>query len=504
MDTTNRRAALVFGSILVVAGVLFLFGQMFDFLDWGGMWPLINIGIGVLFFVAMFLGGKTTGPLAIPGAIFTAIGLITFVQNLTGAWGTWAYAWGLIVASVGAGLYIYGSWSDRPGAKEAGLNVGKVGLILFLVFGFIFEVIFTIFGSSPTGGTVFFPIAFAGVGLVLLVVRTVRLIRSPEQVSGDGRDLFWPVLMIGIGSLWTLVLLGWLSMSQAVSVLSLWPVLLIAVGLDIITGRRYPWVGALMGVVVVAGMFIFAFYGSQQGWTQRMNWANFGINLNQELSSGEIVKGSGTMTTEERQVSGFNRVVFSGFGDMEISQGETESLVITADDNLLPLITTQVRAGELEIGLKPGVRMLPVGTIHYQLVVKDLERLVVSGAGKVNVAALNTDQLKITNSGASGINLDNLQTSRLEAVLSGTGSITADGTADYLDVNISGAGGFNAADLHSQQAVVHISGLGSATVWVDEQLDASISGAGSINYYGNPVVKQKITGLGSIRKQGDK
>src|SRR5687767_1144824 len=56
----------------------------------------------------------------------------------------------------------------------------------------------------------------------------------------------------------------------------------------------------------------------------------------------KTVDGSGNVVVEQREVSGFSAVSMSGFGELIIQQTGKESLSITADDNLLPLLTSKV------------------------------------------------------------------------------------------------------------------------------------------------------------------
>ena len=49
----------------------------------------------------------------------------------------------------------------------------------------------------------------------------------------------------------------------------------------------------------------------------------------------DILDGSGDVISESREVSDFNRVVFGGVGELQLTQGDQESLTVTADDNLL-------------------------------------------------------------------------------------------------------------------------------------------------------------------------
>ncbi|MCJ7666613.1 MAG: DUF2807 domain-containing protein, partial [Actinobacteria bacterium] len=55
---------------------------------------------------------------------------------------------------------------------------------------------------------------------------------------------------------------------------------------------------------------------------------------------GEKIIGSGNVISEDRAVPGFSKISISGSGDLFIEQGDEESITITAEDNLIPLLTT--------------------------------------------------------------------------------------------------------------------------------------------------------------------
>ncbi|KAF0110053.1 MAG: hypothetical protein FD147_1928 [Chloroflexi bacterium] len=71
------------------------------------------------------------------------------------------------------------------------------------------------------------------------------------------RSLFWPILLVGVGIAWLLSNLGIIQPINIGSLLKLWPVLLIVLGLDILFSRRYPWVGALVGFLAIGGVIAF-------------------------------------------------------------------------------------------------------------------------------------------------------------------------------------------------------------------------------------------------------
>jgi len=65
------------------------------------------------------------------------------------------------------------------------------------------------------------------------------------------RSLFWPIVLIGVGLVWFLVNINAIPALNARGLLNLWPLLLIALGLDLIFGRKSPLVGLLIGLATV-------------------------------------------------------------------------------------------------------------------------------------------------------------------------------------------------------------------------------------------------------------
>jgi hypothetical protein len=221
-----------------------------------------------------------------------------------------------------------------------------------------------------------------------------------------------------------------------------------------------------------------------------------------------LVQGSGNIVTESRPVTNFDKISLSGAGDLNITQGDTESLTIEADDNLLPYIETTVQNGTLIIGLRDDVANVfafrPTRGIKYNVGVINLSQVLVSGAGNVNIPALKTTNLALRTTGAGNSNLADLEASNLTVDITGAGNIVLAGAVEMQEASLSGFGNYNAGDLSSTRANVSISGAGNATVWVTQSLDARISGAGSVTYYGSPQVTQSVSGVGTIRNGGEK
>ena len=191
--------------------------------------------------------------------------------------------------------------------------------------------------------------------------------------------------------------------------------------------------------------------------------------------------GSGQLATQSRQVSGFTSVELTGVGELSIDQTGTESLTVSAEDNLLPLLTSKVEGDTLILGKKPNNRIVTTKPITYTLTMKDITGLAVSGSGTINAPKLSTDALRIE--------------------ISGSGMITTAGNADDQSLEISGSGRYLADGLTTKTTTAEISGSGTASVVASDALDVKISGSGTLTYSGNPQVTQTVSGSGRLIKK---
>ena len=193
------------------------------------------------------------------------------------------------------------------------------------------------------------------------------------------------------------------------------------------------------------------------------------------------VTGSGRVITESRPVSGFHAVSLTGVGELFIDQTGSESLTLEADDNIMPLIITEVQNGVLVISFKNNTIPIRASGLKYSLTVKAIDQIGLSGAGTVDAQNLAADRLVIISSGA--------------------GKITTAGQVTDQQVELSGAGSYDGANLTSETTRVQVSGLGGATVRVNKTLDAEISGIGTVEYIGNPTVTRDISGAGTVKQR---
>jgi hypothetical protein len=203
-------------------------------------------------------------------------------------------------------------------------------------------------------------------------------------------------------------------------------------------------------------------------------WLLAGCGLNSVAGSGQVI-------TESRKVSDFQSVALDGNGELTIEQTGKESLTITADDNLLPLLTSDVNGTQLVLGTQARTSVSPSKPIVYKLEVGKLVEIAVTGNAVIVANGIVSDQLKIEASGST--------------------KMTLSGQAERQEISIAGSGDYQASELKSKDVRITITGSGNAVIAASEKLDVNITGSGSIEYIGDPVVTKSITGSGDVKKR---
>lgn len=216
------------------------------------------------------------------------------------------------------------------------------------------------------------------------------------------------------------------------------------------------------------------------------------------------VVGSGNIVQETRSVTGAAGVDLRGIANLSIDQGAPEELILETDDNLLPLILTEVQGGILVISKDPTVNLQPSqsqGTgIEANLTLSSIDSITLSGVGGITVPDMMTTQLELTQSGVGNIEIINLDAQILDVLISGLGDLSVAGQVvdQIITLTIGALGDYNAENLSSETVDVEIAGSGSATVRVSTTLNANITGRGSVFYRGSPIVDRTGNGTGSV------
>jgi hypothetical protein len=254
-----------------------------------------------------------------------------------------------------------------------------------------------------------------------------------------------------------------------------------------------------------------------------------------------VVRGSGRVIEEEREISDFTGVNLATFGNLYIETGDEEALRIEAEDNLIQYLETYVSGDTLEIKTREIVSPYPTRAVNFYLTVRGLDTIVVSGSGDVKAPNLKAERVLIIISGSGDVETGRLEADEVKTQVSGSGSLDITGSkvekqrviisgngdvnlgeldADIIKVKItgsgsldvsggeverqqvviSGSGDYEAKQLTSHEAKVHLNGNGSTTLNVRDSLEVNTSGSGNVEYIGNPTVEQIVTGSGDVER----
>lgn len=224
-------------------------------------------------------------------------------------------------------------------------------------------------------------------------------------------------------------------------------------------------------VCIVIGLCLANFFSSGR---LGLGLPSFSFNF------GGGVRGSGNTTTEKRNVAGFDSVEVSGVFQVDIVAGKDFSVEVQADDNIVPLVTTEVSGSTLHIGLDKRVNSR--GDMIVRITAPNIREVESSGVSKITASGIKNDAFTIKSSGAS--------------------KMTVAGETAKLSIDVSGAGKVDAEDLKAVDADVDASGACHVSLNVSGSLKTDASGASHITYTGDPkTVDNHQSGVGSVSKR---
>jgi hypothetical protein len=262
------------------------------------------------------------------------------------------------------------------------------------------------------------------------------------------------------------------------------------------------------------------------------------------LASGcgfQVVNGSGKIADETRTVSSFSSVSLVGIGDVYLTQGESESVRIEAEDNLIQYFDTSVQENTLRIGIKDqylGTTLRPTRPVKFYVSLPKIDAVTVAGSGNILAGSVRTDVFKISVLGSGKVTADDVTATNLEINLAGSGdvslgkvtatdlkltiagsgdlmvntlaadkinssstgsgNITLSGKVTEQTIVILGSGDYRAGSLNSKTASVRVTGSGSSQVSASSSLTVNILGSGDVAYSGSPKTNITIAGSGKV------
>ncbi|GGY77204.1 DUF2807 domain-containing protein [Cellvibrio zantedeschiae] len=228
-------------------------------------------------------------------------------------------------------------------------------------------------------------------------------------------------------------------------------------------------------------------------------------------------------------IKNVSEVVVGGGGRIRITQGDTETLRVEAEADVINRVSVDLSGNKLSLNVKrssgKGFSLFDFFShqndeVLYILQLKNLSYLGlsgasratlsdwvgknmavnVSGAGEINFANLSVDDLFVELTGASNAHTQSLTANKIKFELSGAANanIKAQSQTKFLQVGASGASNFRGKLLTVTQADVGASGASNIELNVTEFLKANASGASNVRYLGQPKLQSDSSGASHV------
>lgn len=213
------------------------------------------------------------------------------------------------------------------------------------------------------------------------------------------------------------------------------------------------------------------------------------------------ISGNGNVVEENRPVEPFSAIDIGGVLNVYLTQGDTESVTVEADENLLDLIIIENRGNTLRVHLKKGIDIKKAKEKNVYITLRSINELEVGGVVNVkSTNALTADEFDLDIGGVGNTDLE-LRCDRLNAQAEMVGNLTLRGEVREANIKNGGVGSLKAFDLKVDRLIIKNSGVGSAEVQAQDEISITSSGVGSVRYRGDAVVKELSTsGVGTVKK----
>ena len=238
------------------------------------------------------------------------------------------------------------------------------------------------------------------------------------------------------------------------------------------------WLAGLFMLISVSGKTIVD-AKNLRGETWEMSWS----------SNGEVVD-------EIRNYERFHAVDVSGNFNLTLKQDTIHDVLITANEELLPKIKTEVQNGVLYIS--SAVVLFNTRPITLTVSLDSISAITARGACDLkNVSTVTASNIAINLKGAVEADLNVEVTDVVKLDLTGATKIKMRGTTQTLRINATGAGDIAANELKAQYVDVSLTGAANAKVYASESINVRAKGASDIKCFGNPEKVEKSIGKAS-------
>jgi hypothetical protein len=190
------------------------------------------------------------------------------------------------------------------------------------------------------------------------------------------------------------------------------------------------------------------------------------------------VQGQGPVTSETREVGAFSRIEATAGIRIVVHIGPSEAVEVSAQENLLPVIATDLRGDTLRIEASEDFTTLEPVTVT--VVVPALDGITLSG-------------------GAQAV-IDGVAAESLELRIRGGAQVTAAGSVDSVGLDAGGGAMASLEDLSARVATVSMDGGATATLTASGEVTGTAAGGSRLTVLGDAVVSVEESGGSEVAR----
>ncbi|AUP80722.1 head GIN domain-containing protein [Flavivirga eckloniae] len=225
----------------------------------------------------------------------------------------------------------------------------------------------------------------------------------------------------------------------------------------------------------------------------------FSCNFDMNFNTG--VRGNGNVVTEDRTIrEPFSTIKATEGLDVYLTQGDSESVSVEADENLQDLIVVEVVNDILKIHTKRNIGKASSKKVMVSF--KDVSSIIsTSGSDVYSTNVITAERLDLKSTSGSDMRLE-VNTTELNCKSTSGSDLRLSGKTTKLIAEATSGSDIKAADLISESSHVKATSGADITVNTSKELTAKATSGGDIKYYGNPEkVDKSNNSSGSVRKR---
>lgn len=217
-----------------------------------------------------------------------------------------------------------------------------------------------------------------------------------------------------------------------------------------------------------------------------------------------IIKGSGYILTQQREISTYNSIEVNGTFRVFISPDELRPVVVEADNNLFAYIKTEVKDNTLIIYIEDSVYIKKFAAMNIFLSTPHIVKIKVASGASLDGSPhpwknLRTDIEVVDDSQIKW----HPATQLLNIAGRNNADIILKGSTGQLNVELELKSTLEASGLKTQEADIHLSTQSEATIEVSGKIKYNLQQKSRLIYKGEPKITEALTTSGArvIRKK---